>query len=115
MLQTHVPMEKINWFDRKFDFSAKQNTLPTIIERLEGTPVRLSEKLKKISPDRYKIKPDGKWSILEHIGHLSDLEPLWQGRLEDILAGAQEMRPTDLTNQQTNEANHNEQSPRDLL
>ncbi|MGC3947216.1 MAG: DinB family protein [Chryseolinea sp.] len=108
-------MEKINWFDRKFDFSAKENTLPTIIERLEGTPIRLSEKLRKIDPSRYKIKPNGKWSILEHVGHLADLEPLWQGRLEDILTGAQEMRATDLTNRQTDEANHNEQSPRDLL
>ncbi|MEJ1239356.1 DinB family protein [Chryseolinea sp. T2] len=108
-------MERVKWFERKFDFSADQNTLPTLIERLEGTPIRLAEKIRKIDPSRYKVKPDGKWSILEHVGHLSDLEPLWQGRLEDILAGAPEMRPTDLTNQQTNEANHNEESPRDLL
>ena len=108
-------MQRINWFERKFDFSANQNTLPTIIERLDGTPARLAEKLRKIDPDRYKVKPDGKWSILEHIGHLSDLEPLWQGRMQDILAGAAEMRPTDLTNRQTDEANHNGQSPRDLL
>jgi uncharacterized damage-inducible protein DinB len=108
-------MDRINWFDRKFDFSTNQNTLPTLIERLEGTPVRLAEKLRKIEPDRYKIKPDDKWSILEHVGHLSDLEPLWQGRLDDILNGEREMRPADLSNQQTHEANHNEQSPRDLL
>ena len=108
-------MDKINWFDRKFDFSADQNILPTLIERLEGTPARLAEKLRKIEPDRYTIKPNGKWSILEHVGHLSDLEPLWQGRLDDILNGEQEMRPTDLSNRQTHEANHNEQSPRDLL
>ncbi|HTF20163.1 MAG TPA: DinB family protein [Chryseolinea sp.] len=108
-------MEKINWFDRKFDFSADQNILPTLIERLEGTPVRLAEKLKKIEPGRHKIRPDDKWSILEHVGHLSDLEPLWQGRLDDILNGEQEMRAADLSNRQTHEANHNEQSPRDLL
>ena len=108
-------MDRINWFDRKFDFSADQNILPTLIERLEGTPVRLAEKIRKIEPDRYTIKPNGKWSILEHVGHLSDLEPLWQGRLDDILNGEQEMRIADLTNRQTNEANHNEEAPRDLL
>jgi uncharacterized damage-inducible protein DinB len=108
-------MDRINWFDRKFDFSADQNILPTLIERLDGTPVRVAEKIRKIEPDRYKIKPDGKWSILEHVGHLSDLEPLWQGRLDDILNGELEMRVADLTNRQTNEANHNEESPRDLL
>lgn len=108
-------MDRINWFDRKFDFSTDQNILPTLIERLEGTPVRLAEKLRKIEAERHKVKPDNKWSILEHAGHLSDLEPLWQGRLDDILKGEQEMRLTDLTNRQTDEANHNEQSPRDLL
>src|SRR6185312_14816515 len=80
-------MERINWFDRKFDFSANQNIMPTLIERLEGTPARVAEKLKKIDPSRYKIKPNDKWSILEHVGHLSDLELLWQGRLADILNG----------------------------
>jgi uncharacterized damage-inducible protein DinB len=108
-------MEKIKWFDRKFDFSTDQNILPTLIERLEGTPARLSEKLRRIDADRYKVKPNDKWSILEHVGHLSDVEPLWQGRLDDILQGAKEMRAADLTNRLTNEANHNEQSPRDLL
>jgi len=108
-------MERINWFDRKFDFSVNQNTMPTLIERLDGTPARLADKLKKIDPSRYKIKPNDRWSILEHIGHISDLEPLWQGRLQDILNGEKEMRATDITNQKTNEANHNEKPPRDLL
>ena len=108
-------MERINWFDRKFDFSANQNIMPTLIERLEGTPARVAEKLKKIDPSRHKIKPNDKWSILEHVGHLSDLEPLWQGRLADILNGEKEMRATDITNRKTDEANHNEKPPRDLI
>jgi uncharacterized damage-inducible protein DinB len=108
-------MERINWFDRKFDFSTNQNIMPTLIERLEGTPARVAEKLKKIDPSRHKIKPNDKWSILEHVGHLSDLEPLWQGRLADILNGEKEMRATDITNRKTDEANHNEKPPRDLI
>lgn len=70
-------MKQVNWFDRKFDFSNTQNIMPALIERLEGTPLRLQEKMKRINPSAYIIKPDGKWSILEHIGHLYDLEPLW--------------------------------------
>ena len=81
--------------------------MPSIIERLEGTPVRVKEKLKQIHTSLYKIKPDDKWSILEHVGHLVDLEPLWQGRLDDILDGKEELRPTDLQNTKTTEANHN--------
>ncbi len=53
--------------------------------------------------------------MLEHIGHLADLEPLWQGRLEDILNGEKELRPTDLTNAKTTEAHHNNKSLAELL
>jgi uncharacterized damage-inducible protein DinB len=51
----------------------------------------------------------------ENIGHLTDLEPLWQGRLEDIINGEAELRPTDLANQKTDLANHNARSLEELL
>ena len=108
-------MKQVNWFDRKFEFSNNQNTMPSLIERLDGTPIRLREKLKHINTALLKTKPDGKWSILENIGHLSDLEPLWQGRLDDILNGKKELREADLGNRRTTEANHNSKSPKDLL
>lgn len=108
-------MSQVKWFDRKFDFSHSENIMPSVLERLEGTPIRLEAKLKHIDPTLYKLKPEGKWSILEHVGHLSDLEPLWQGRLEDILNGSKELRPTDLDNRKTTEANHNAKSVEELL
>lgn len=100
-------MKQIHWFERKFEFSSNQNTFPALMERLIGTPVRIEEKLKGIDRPFQAVKVDNKWSILEHIGHLSDLEPLWQGRLEDILQGRAELRATDLNNTQTDFANHN--------
>lgn len=108
-------MGQVNWFDRKFESASRQNILPSVIERLDGTPLRLENKLSKIDPAVYTHKPDGNWSILEHVGHLSDLEPLWQGRLEDILNGAPELRPTDLANTKTTEANHNAKTVSQLL
>src|SRR5690242_2472436 len=108
-------MAQANWFDRKFEFSGTENTMPSLIERLEGTAIRLRAKMKKIDPALYTTKPEGKWSMLEHIGHLADLEPLWQGRLDDILNGQQELRPTDLTNTRTTEAHHNSKSLDQLL
>ncbi len=76
-------MKQVNWFERKFDFSINQNIMPSLIERLEGTPIRLKEKIRLTNPADLAIKPNGKWSIAEHIGHLADLEPLWQGRLDE--------------------------------
>src|SRR4051812_26927797 len=100
-------MKQEKWFNRTFDFSSNQNIFPSIIERLRGTPARLEEKFISIPQEITTIQIDGTWSIKENVGHLSDLEPLWQGRLEDILCGKTELRPTDLTNRQTSAANHN--------
>ena len=36
-----------------------------------------------------------------------DLEPLWAGRLDDLLGGIDELRPADLENRKTREADHN--------
>jgi uncharacterized damage-inducible protein DinB len=108
-------MKKLKWFERSFDFSSDQNIFPSIIERLRGTPARLDEKFKSIPADVLEIKADNTWSIKENIGHLIDLEPLWQGRLEDIMNGEIELRPTDLANRKTDEANHNAKSIEELL
>ena len=108
-------MKQIKWFDRKFDFSFEQNIFPSIIERLQGTPILLNHKINQIATEYLTVKPEGKWSIQENIGHLIDLEPLWHGRLEDILNGTEYMRPADLENQKTNSANHNEKEIEELL
>ena len=108
-------MEQVKWFDRKFNFTFEQNIFPSIIDRLEGTIVRLKYRIKNASPKILKKKPDGQWSVLENIGHLSDLEPLWQTRLQEILEGKEIMAAADLTNTKTNQAGHNRESLDDLV
>jgi uncharacterized damage-inducible protein DinB len=108
-------MKKVKWFERSFDFSSEQNIFPSIIERIKGTPARLDEKFKSIPVNVLEVKVDDTWSIKENLGHLTDLEPLWQGRLEDIMNGEIELRPTDLANRKTDLANHNAKSLVELL
>ena len=108
-------MEQIKWFERKFDFSFQQNIFPSIIERLSGTYIRLRSKIEDTPSDLLEIKPNEKWSIKENIGHLCDLEPLWQGRLDDIMNKEKYLRPTDLENKKTDFAEHNKTSVEDLL
>lgn len=108
-------MEKIKWFERKFDFSFQQNIFPSIIERLSGTYVRLKSKIESTPAGLLEIKPNETWSIKENIGHLCDLEPLWQGRLDDIMNGEKYLRPTDLENKKTDFAQHNKTNIEDLL
>jgi uncharacterized damage-inducible protein DinB len=108
-------MQQTKWFERKFDFNSQQNIFPSVIERLAGTPARLDEKFKSIPEKILPGRIDNTWTIKENVGHLTDLEPLWQGRLEDILNDETEMRPTDLQNRKTTEANHNAVAIEELL
>lgn len=103
------------WFERRFEFSSEQNIFPAIIERMRGTPVRLEEKTKGVPDQVLNLKINGKWSIKENIGHLTDLEPLWMERLEDILNKETHLRTADLQNQKTDRANHNAHTIADVL
>lgn len=101
-------MRQVKWFSRGFDFTSDQNIFPSIIERLAGTPARLEEKFSSIPREIETVRIDDTWTIKENLGHLIDLEPLWQGRLDDILNGETELRLTDLQNRRTTEAGHND-------
>jgi uncharacterized damage-inducible protein DinB len=108
-------MQKTEWFNRKFPVMEDNGVLPSIIERLAGTPARLEELTGKLQPALLTWKPGKKWTIKEETGHLSDLEPLWLGRLNDLANGAAELRATDLTNQLTHNANHDTAAIKILL
>ena len=108
-------MKQVKWFNRKFNFTADENIFPSVIERLAGTPVRLEEKCRAMPPGLLTLKVNNTWSIKENLGHLIDLEPLWQERLEDIVKGEKELRPADLENKKTNSANHNDTPLNELL
>ena len=108
-------MSSVRWFDRSFELVPEASLFPTILERLRGTPARVAEKVKQIPSPHLTRRVDDGWSIQENLGHLLDLEPLWDGRLDDLLNGAEALRPADLTNRATREANHNEKSIDDLV
>ncbi len=100
-------MKTMIWFGRKFDFDLPAEMYPMIIERLRGTPIRLEEKTKSLPPGILTRRQGQSWSVLESVGHLLDVEPLWEGRIDDFLAGEKRLRPADLQNRKTHEANHN--------
>jgi uncharacterized damage-inducible protein DinB len=100
-------MQRTEWFNRKFPVIDDNGILPSIIERLSGTPARIEEITAHLEPATLILRPTSKWSIKEEIGHLSDLEPLWLGRLHELINGEPELRVADLTNKKTHTANHN--------
>jgi uncharacterized damage-inducible protein DinB len=103
------------WFERKFEFSLPLDLLPNLWARLRGTPARLEDVLNGRSNHTLTAKAQDKWSAQEHAGHLLDLEPLWRARLEDYVAGRDELTAADLTNRRTDVANHNARPLEEIL
>jgi len=103
------------WFERRFELGLPVEAFPDVVERVRGTPVRLEERVRGLEPPDLTMRIGERWSIQEHVGHLLDLEELWSGRLDELLAGDEQLRPADLENRKTYQANHNDRLIDELL
>ena len=99
-------MPRLPWTSRSFSFDFPVEIWPDVLERFRGTPARIDEKLAGLSRD-ILTRSDGGWSIQENLGHLIDLESLWDSRVDDFLAGAPTLRAADMANQATHDARYN--------
>lgn len=109
-------MPKWPWKERTFRFDHPVTKWPDLLERVRGTPARIEDRVRGISPDTLIARPEGGgWSIQQNIGHLLDLGFLPRTRIEQILAGEHTLIAADMTNKQTNEADHNARPIADLL
>jgi uncharacterized damage-inducible protein DinB len=105
----------MQWFERKFDLGLGIEQFDGLLDRLAQFPAVLRQAL-DVCPDAVMaIKPDGKWSVNEHVGHLFLLESLWRKRFQDIKDGLERMSPADLNNTATDEASFNDSQVRDLI
>lgn len=95
------------WTERKFEFNFPIGLFPVIIERLRGTLLQLEAIVKNIPDEELSKKADGKWSVKEVVGHLYDVEELWDGRIDDFLDRKETLRAADMSNAKTTGAGHN--------
>ena len=95
------------WFERKFELGLPPDAFADVLERIRGTPARLEERIMMLPGEAFDRRFGESWTIQENVGHLLDLEPLWSGRLDDLLEEAAVLREADLTNRRTHEAGHN--------
>lgn len=108
-------MQRTKWTERAFTFDFPEGWMYNIITRLEGSPVRLYHLAGSLERELTEKKPDGKWSIKENIGHLSDIEELHDGRIDDFISGKEVLRAADMSNAKTHNANHNSKTVQQLL
>jgi uncharacterized damage-inducible protein DinB len=108
-------MRRRIWFERGFELGLPIEAFPEVLERIRGTPLRLEERVSKAPAAVLTRRIAGRWSVQEHVGHLVDLESLWAGRLDDFDDGTATLRPADVQNRATWEADHNARGLRDLL
>ncbi|HLF25233.1 MAG TPA: DinB family protein [Anaerolineae bacterium] len=107
---------RIDWLERDFSFEHLTIGLyPILVERLRGAPARLEDRVGALPREALTQRDGADWSMQEHTGHLLDLEELGMGRLDDFEAGKAVLRPADMGNRKTNEANHNARSIVELL
>ena len=103
------------WFDRRFELGLPASAFGPILGRLRSTPGRLEAAVRGSGREKLTRRSEGQWSAQEHVGHLFDLESLWEQRLDDFDTGATVLHPADLENRKTHEANHNARDIEDLL
>jgi uncharacterized damage-inducible protein DinB len=100
-------MGQTPWIERKFNFDFPAGLFPVILARLQGALPRIKDICAELQNEQLVFMPEGKWSIQQHIGHLSDLEELHLGRIADFKNRVPELRAWDGINKKTEEANHN--------
>ncbi len=107
-------MKQTPWFERHFTAITDTGLFPALVERLEGTPHRLTANLKG-QDDHVLPENQNKWSLKKEIGHLIDLEPLWYARCQQIIRGEKNLITADLTNKKTDNTDHDASSISDLI
>lgn len=86
-------MQKLQWFERVFQFGLPIGMLPFYVERLEGTVTRIEAKIKNISEEKLSYRLDSKWSIKENIGHLAEVDEVGLKRISEMISGVSPMSP----------------------
>src|SRR6478609_11078911 len=81
------------WFERNLKFGYAPEMLPFFLERLQGTIIRLEQKVRGMDEKILSRKLEGKWSIKENIGHLAEVDEIGNKRMDAVTSGVAVMTP----------------------
>ena len=86
-------MQRLLWFERHFTFGLPRGMLPFYLERLEGTAVRIHEKVKGQPGEVLSRKLNNKWSVKQNIGHLAEVDEMANRRIDEMISGISPLSP----------------------
>lgn len=72
-----------------------------VINKLKQTPETLFTLTQSLDREALNYRPNGKWSIIIHVGHLLTMESLWIARLDDFFLDREPLRPWNGHNRDT--------------
>src|SRR5688500_19785258 len=113
--QVSSELDRPPWAQRKFICVHPPWMLTDFLERLRGALPRLDALLAGLDDSQARVQLEGKWSIAQNIGHLSDVEELWQERLEDLKNGRKTYTPAVASRFQELAKRHQERSVAETL
>lgn len=90
-----VDFQRPRWPERRFEFGKPLWMLDDFVERLRGIVPRVNALLDGVDGDVLHRQHEGTWSIAQNVGHLADVEDLWQERLDDLREGREVYTPAD--------------------
>jgi DinB superfamily len=108
-------VNRLEWIKRQFTFELPLGMYGNVVERVRGTPARLEDLTRGLSREVLTRRDGDKWSIQEQAGHLLDVGELEMMRLDEYEAGRETLTAADMTNQKTEDANHNANTIENIL
>ena len=108
-------IDRTEWIKRQFTFELPLGMYANVVERVRGTPARLEDLTRGLSPEILTRRDGDKWSIQEQAGHLLDCGELEMRRLDEFEAGRETLSAADMENRKTHDASHNSDTLANIL
>jgi len=94
-------MNPVAWNQRTIEYGRPLDELPVLLERIRGTSARIYALLARQPAENLLLQVQGKWSVVEHVGHLITLQDRFDGRADDFEQRRTRLCDIDLRDQQT--------------
>jgi len=102
--------EREKWTNHTFKLGIDIGWTANVLSRIEDSALRIKSCCAQLSDAKLSLSNNGEWSIKQHVGHLIDLEELHQFRLRQFQSFPEVLKAADMSNQQTDMANHNDRT-----